>query len=126
MGQVTLPRWQPCPYMVKTFKNIFYRTRSPMILKLGMQHRTLKVYKVYINDDPVMTLTYLMARSNLATYAFKCLKLLRSNLKGKLAANDQIYRQGVVCHCRRAINMYVTIIFKHFFLLNSLFNQSQV
>ena len=53
-----------------------------MILKFGMQHRTLKVYKVYINDDPVMTLTYLR-KVKLAAYAFKCLKLLQSHLKGK-------------------------------------------
>ena len=42
-----------------------------MILKLGMQHRGPKVYKVYINDDPGMTLTYFTPRSNLATYAFE-------------------------------------------------------
>ena len=31
---------------------------SPMILILGMQHYVLKLYKVYINDDPELTLTY--------------------------------------------------------------------
>ena len=35
-----------------------------MILKLGMYHWGLKVFKVYINDDPGLTLTYFMARSN--------------------------------------------------------------
>ena len=39
-----------------------------------------------------MTLTYLTAMSNLAAYAFKCLKLLQSHLKGKFAANDEINR----------------------------------
>ena len=34
-----------------------------MILKLGMQHLELKLYKVDINDDPGLTLTYVMARS---------------------------------------------------------------
>ena len=48
------------PYMVKTF---FSRNRSPMILELGMQNQGLKVYKVYINDDPELTLTYFKARS---------------------------------------------------------------
>ena len=42
-----------------------------MILKLDMQHRGLMVYKVYINDDPGLILTYFMARSNLAAYAFE-------------------------------------------------------
>ena len=39
---------------------------SPMILKLSMLHRGLRFYKVDINEDPGMTLTYFMARSNLA------------------------------------------------------------
>ena len=30
-----------------------------MILNLGMQHRGLKLYKVYIDDDPRLTLTFL-------------------------------------------------------------------
>ena len=41
-----------------------------MILKLGMQHRGLKLYKVCINGDPGLTLTYFTARSNLVPYAF--------------------------------------------------------
>ena len=41
-----------------------------MILKLGMQHRGLKLYKVFINSDPGLTLTYFTARSNLVPYAF--------------------------------------------------------
>ena len=39
-----------------------------MILKLGMKHQTIKLYKVYINHDPGMTLTYFMARSTKVTY----------------------------------------------------------
>ena len=41
-----------------------------MILKLGMQHQVLKLYKVYINGDPGLTLTYFTAMSNLVTKAF--------------------------------------------------------
>ena len=41
-----------------------------MILKLGMQHPGLKLYKVYINSDPGLTLTYFTARSSLVPYAF--------------------------------------------------------
>ena len=40
----------------KTFK--ISRTQSPMILKLGMQHQGLKLYKVCINDDPGLSLTH--------------------------------------------------------------------
>ena len=45
--------------MVKTFKIFFSRTGRPMILKLDMQHWGLKLYKVYINGDPGLTLNFL-------------------------------------------------------------------
>ena len=35
-----------------------------MLSKLGMQHLGLNPYKLYMNDDPGLTLTYFMARSN--------------------------------------------------------------
>ena len=41
-----------------------------MTLKLGMQHRVLEYNQVCSNYDPGLTLTYLMARSNLVPYAF--------------------------------------------------------
>ena len=55
--------------MVKTFK-IFSGTKRPITLKHGMQHRVLEYYQVCSNDDPVLTLTYLMARSNLVSSVF--------------------------------------------------------
>ena len=36
-----------------------------------MAHHILKVYKLYINYDPGMTLTYFTARSSLVSNAFK-------------------------------------------------------
>ena len=41
-----------------------------MILKLGMDRHGLEVYKVYINDDPGLTLTYYTAKSNLVNLAY--------------------------------------------------------
>ena len=35
-----------------------------MIFKLGMKHLGMDFYKVYINHDPGMTLTYFTARSS--------------------------------------------------------------
>ena len=49
-----------------------------MILKLGFQHRGFKHYKVYINDDPGLTLTYFTAMSNWFTYLFEWVKLFQS------------------------------------------------
>ena len=42
-------------YVKKTLQIFFSRTRSPMILKLGMEHCELKLYKVYIKDGPGLT-----------------------------------------------------------------------
>ena len=41
-----------------------------MIMKLGMEHYVLKLYKVYLNDDPELTLTYSMTMSILAKLVF--------------------------------------------------------
>ena len=35
----------------------------PMILKLGMKHQAMELYKVYINHNLGMTLTFFTARS---------------------------------------------------------------
>ena len=49
----------------------FFGTRSPMMLKLGMDHEGLKVYKVfYIWYDTGLTLTFYTERSNLVKIAY--------------------------------------------------------
>ena len=59
------------PIYSKNLKKIFFsRTKRPMTLKLGMQHRVLEYYQVCSNDDHGLTFTYFMARSNLVPYAF--------------------------------------------------------
>ena len=40
-----------------------------MTLKLDIEHRVLKYYQIYSNDDPELTLTYFTTRSNLVPYA---------------------------------------------------------
>ena len=44
-------------------KIFFSRTDGPISTKFGMKNRWLKHYNVYINRDPVMTLTFVRARS---------------------------------------------------------------
>ena len=51
-----------------------------MILKLGMEHQGLKLYKVYINEYPRLTLTYFTARSNWVACTFEWGKLLQCHL----------------------------------------------
>ena len=46
----------------KNLKIFFSRTIRRMILKLGMKHRGMVIYTVYINHDHEMTLTYFTAR----------------------------------------------------------------
>ena len=41
-----------------------------MILKLDTDHQALKVYRVYINYDFGLTLTYFTARSRLVKFAY--------------------------------------------------------
>ena len=41
------------------------------------------ISNVYIDQDPVMTLTKFMARSTWVAYAFELGKLLKCHLKGK-------------------------------------------
>ena len=54
----------------KLSKIFFYRTNSPMIMKLCIGQYVLKLYKVYINDDPELTLTYFKTMSKLAKLVF--------------------------------------------------------
>ena len=70
MVQVTRTRWLSCPIWLKPSKIFSYRTNSPMIMKLGMEHYELKLYTVYIIDDSELTLTYFTTMSNLAKLVF--------------------------------------------------------
>ena len=59
------------PIYSKNLKKIFFsRTKRPMTLKLGLQHRVLEYYQVNSNNDTVLNLTYFTARSNLVPYVF--------------------------------------------------------
>ena len=44
-------------------KIIFSGTGGQISKKLGMKHRWLKYYNVYINHDPVVIMTYFTTRS---------------------------------------------------------------
>ena len=52
------------PIYGKNLSKIFFSgTGGQILTKLGMKHQWLKYYNVYINHDPVMTLTYFTTRS---------------------------------------------------------------
>ena len=48
-----------------TFKNLL-QNLSSYDHELGMEHYILKLYRVYINDDPELILTHFKTMSNLA------------------------------------------------------------
>ena len=65
-----------------------------MIFKLGKKHLGIERYKVYINHDPGMTLTYFTARSTYVAHAFEWEKNRKMSCNGrKLARNEQMYRR---------------------------------
>ena len=70
-GHMTKMAAMPIYCIGKTLIIFFSRTGNPIILKFDTLHLGLEIYKVYINGDPGMTLTYLTGRSNLAASAFE-------------------------------------------------------
>ena len=99
------------PMYGKNPSKIFFSKANGLIsMKLGEKHQWIKYYNVYINHDPVMTLTQFMARSTWVAYAFEWEKLLKCHLKGKtsrkLANGPNIdysekrkWPKGFICPC---------------------------
>ena len=61
LGHMT--RMAAMPIYGKNPSKIFSGTGGPISMKLGLKYRWLKYYNVYINHDPMVTLTYFTARS---------------------------------------------------------------
>ena len=79
------------PIYGKNPSNIFFSETNRLIsMKLGVKHPWLKYYNLYINHDPVMTLTKFMARSTWVAHAFEWEKLLKCHLKGKASKSQEI------------------------------------
>ena len=99
------------PIYGKNPSKIFFSETNRLISrKLGVNYRWLKYFNVYINHDPVMTLTKFMVRSTWVAYAFDLGKLLKCHLKGKASrklANGQNiedsekgkWPKGFICPC---------------------------
>ena len=70
LGHIT--KMAAMPIYVKNPSKIFLSETNRLISrKLGMKHRWLKFSNVYLNHDPVMTLTKFMTRSTWVAYAFE-------------------------------------------------------
>ena len=91
-----------------------------------MKHQDEELYKVNINDDPGMTLTYFTAKSTCVAQAFEWGKLSKCDLRGntlcKWAKGLDIYvsykigPQGQVCPHPGVIYMYIIIMFEDLLL----------
>ena len=103
-------------------KIIFSETNRLISRKLGVRHRWLKYSNVYINHDPVMTLTKFMARSAWVACASELGKLLKCHLKEKAnrkLANGQNIEDSEKRKWPKGLSAPAlelnTIIFKHFY-----------
>ena len=101
-------------------KIIFSETNRLISRKLGVRHRWLKYSNVYINHDPVMTLTKFMARSTWVACASELGKLLKCHLKEKAnrkLANGQNIEDSEKRKWPKGLSAPAlelnTIIFKH-------------
>ena len=106
-----------------------------MILKLGIKHQAMELYKVCINHDPGMIWPILRQGQYRSPMHLNGGKLLKYDFRGKTCRiwadrqNIYVYEkncpQVVVCPCPGAIYMYMTKIFKYLVSGNSWANQSQ-
>ena len=101
-------------------KIIFSETNRLISRKLGVRHRWLKYSNVYINHDPVMTLTKFMARLTWVACASELGKLLKCHLKEKAnrkLANGQNIEDSEKRKWPKGLSAPAlelnTIIFKH-------------
>ena len=67
MVYVTWPRWPPCPYMVKTLKNLLLWNQKAEDLESWYVASGARIVSSLFK---CMTLTYFTARSNSVPYAF--------------------------------------------------------
>ena len=106
------------PIYGKNPSKIFFSETNRLISrKLGVKHRWLKYFNVYINHDPVMTLTKFMARSSWVAHAFELGKLLKCHLKGNWQM-DRILKiqkkeNGLRASSAPSLELNITIIFIH-------------
>ena len=75
-----------------------------MTLKLGLCHQVHEYYQFYSNDDPGLTLTYFMARSNLVPYAFEWEKGKTMDISETFVVYD--VKSGRCSKLNKYINLY--------------------
>ena len=88
-----------------------------MILKLGMKHQAMELYKVCINRDPFLRQGQVRSLMHLNGEKSENVILARNEQMDRRFMFMKIFwAHGVICPCPRAIYMYMTNIFKHLLL----------
>ena len=72
------------PIYGKNPSKIFSRTGGSISKKLGMKHRWLKYCNVYINHDPVMTLTFFYGKVNIGRQCIGMWKTFKNSFEVKI------------------------------------------
>ena len=102
-AMVRCSRWPPCPYIVKTFKNLLLRNQKADDHETWYAASGTQILLFFSNDDPGLTLTCFTARSNLVPYAFVWGKGKTMNFSEtivvcdlKLATDDQSDKKSLL------------------------------
>ena len=123
MVQVIWPRCSPCPYMVKTFKNILLQNKKSYDLEIWHVALGAQALQILYKWWPWVDLYLFYGKVKLGHLYFWMGKTVTKSFNGgNFAAKDYIdwiillmkrhWLQGVVCPCPGAIYMYITIITK--------------
>ena len=119
MVQVTWPRWPPCPYMVKTFKNLLLQNQKSYDLETWHVALGTQGLRSLFKWWPWVDLDLYYGKVKLGhLYVWMRKTVIKSFNGGKLAAKDyidwiillmkNIWPQGVVCPCPGAIYLHMT------------------
>ena len=95
---VTWPRWQPCPYMVKTLQQFLYQNGCADFHKTWYVAAGPLLIKVCSNDDLGVTLTFFTSCSNLVISVF-----LEENWKIVEISEFNAASGLKICRCRQLI-----------------------
>ena len=98
-----------------------------MIMKLGMEHYVLKLYEVYLIDDPELTLNHFKTMSNLANLFFELIVGPDTrSISGYIVMTDIKYRLSVICIATPFVVNSHVICWNNSLFQNTVCNYEQV
>ena len=95
---VTWPRWPPCPYMVKTFKNLLLWNRLVDVIETWYTASGTRVLPSLLKWWPWVDLDLFLARFNMVPYAFVWEKVDRWSQLNEYMKLYEYQRSGSFIH----------------------------